>query len=1145
MKITAGTTGYILDIFIQDSSATDGAGLAGLVYNTASLTAKYKRQGSATWTTISLATATAGTWASGGFVAAGSADAGDYELHLPNAAIASGVAWVAISLQGAANMAPTKIRIGLTATNDQDAVRAGMTALPNAEADAAGGLPISVAGALDLDAILADTDELQINQGDWLTATGFSTHTAADVYTEFGDGANLTALTTATGFSTHSAADVYTEFGDGSNLTTLTTATGFSTQASVDVIDGIVDAILVDTADLQTNQGSWLTATGFATQASVDVIDGIVDTILVDTNDLQTNQGSWLTATGFSTQASVDVIDGIVDSILIDTDELQLNQGDWVDSGLGNNFDPAVDVVAQVTLVDTTSANTDMRGTNSASLAATALSTVQWTNTLATNIGTTNTTVATNLDATVSSRLATSSYSAPPSAATVAAAVETAILDEGDATALLAAIAAKVETFLINEGDATATIAAIAAACNAAVTAAHGGGSYADTGLGNNLSSADVTAAVPTVVQIQTGLSTQASVDVIDGIVDAILIDTNELQTNQSDWATATGFSTHSAADVLSALGTGSWATSLGSASAIATAQADLDIITGADGVNLLAATQATIDAILADTNELQTNQGDWVTATGFSTHSAADVYTEFSDGANLTALVTATGFSTQASVDVIDGIVDSILIDTNELQTNQGDWLTATGFSTQASVDVIDGIVDTILIDTDELQTNQGNWTTATGFSTQASVDVIDGIVDSILVDTNELQTNQGGWVTATGFSTHSAADVLSALGTGSWATSLATQTSVADLPTNAELTTALGTADDATLAAITAEAIKTAAIKTKTDQFVFTVANQVDANALSGGGAGGGATASEVRIEMDANSTKLASIVADTNELQTNQGDWLTATGFSTQASVDTIDGIVDSILLDTNELQLSQGDWATATGFSTHAASDVYTAFGDGSNLTTLTTATGFATVNADNAGVAAIKTKTDQLVFTVANQVDSNALTGGGSGATASEVRIEMDANSTKLASILVDTDDLQTNQGGWVTATGFSTHAAADVWDVGTRALTVTGLDAISEWTVNVMGSLSGNVGGIAGTINTLDALNNSIPSGVVTQLNNTTYDGVLYTDAIVTLLSMAQGRINESNSGVFEFYSQDNSTLLYTLTKSGNERLRT
>lgn len=54
---------------------------------------------------------------------------------------------------------------------------------------------------------------------------------------------------------------------------------------------------------------------------------------------------------------------------------------------------------------------------------ATALSTAQWTNTLATNLGTTNTMVATNLDATVSSRLASASYSSPPSAAAISSQV--------------------------------------------------------------------------------------------------------------------------------------------------------------------------------------------------------------------------------------------------------------------------------------------------------------------------------------------------------------------------------------------------------------------------------------------------------------------------------------------------------------------------------------------------------------------------------------------------------------------------------------------------------------------------------------------------------------------------------------------------
>ena len=58
----------------------------------------------------------------------------------------------------------------------------------------------------------------------------------------------------------------------------------------------------------------------------------------------------------------------------------------------------------------------------------------------------------------------------------------------------------------------------------------------------------------------------------------------------------------------------------LATSTALAAAQADLDIITGADGVKLLSGTQASIDEIKTNTNELQTNQGDWATATGFST---------------------------------------------------------------------------------------------------------------------------------------------------------------------------------------------------------------------------------------------------------------------------------------------------------------------------------------------------------------------------------------------------------------------------------------------------------------------------------------------------------------------------------------------
>lgn len=69
-------------------------------------------------------------------------------------------------------------------------------------------------------------------------------------------------------------------------------------------------------------------------------------------------------------------------------------------------------------------------------------------------------------------------------------------------------------------------------------------------------------------------------------------------------------------------------------------------------------------------------------------------------------------------------------------------------------------------------------------------------------------------------------------------------------------------------------------------------------------------------------------------------------------------------------------------------------------------------------------------------------------------------------------------------------------------------------------------------------------LNTILPSGVVNQLNSTQYDGVPFGDIMNILLSMAQGRIVESSTGIFEFYAQDNATILYTLTKSGNQRSR-
>ena len=71
-----------------------------------------------------------------------------------------------------------------------------------------------------------------------------SVHTAANVYTAFGTGGNLTTCATATGFSTHTAANVYTAFGTGANLTTCATATGFATTgADSDTLETLSDQI--------------------------------------------------------------------------------------------------------------------------------------------------------------------------------------------------------------------------------------------------------------------------------------------------------------------------------------------------------------------------------------------------------------------------------------------------------------------------------------------------------------------------------------------------------------------------------------------------------------------------------------------------------------------------------------------------------------------------------------------------------------------------------------------------------------------------------------------------------------------------------------------------------------------------------------
>lgn len=121
----------------------------------------------------------------------------------------------------------------------------------------------------------------------------------------------------------------------------------------------------------------------------------------------------------------------------------------------------------------------------------------------------------------------------------------------------------------------------------------------------------------------------------------------------------------------------------------ITTAQNDLDIITGASGVNLLTATQASIDAIEADTNELQGDDVPGLIAT---------VTTDLDD-------IKGTGFvkDTHSLFD-IEGYVDILDDGTSgnaKIATDAAAILVDTGTTLNDKIDTIDTVVDTILIDT------------------------------------------------------------------------------------------------------------------------------------------------------------------------------------------------------------------------------------------------------------------------------------------------------------------------------------------------------------------------------------------------------------------------------------------------------------
>ena len=195
-QLVKGETSVILTVFIQDSSSTVGAGL-GSLDQTSSITGGYlKRDGTGVALAVDENVTTEGTYEAPTTAAQvrigtpANMTTGTYELHFHNDLFTT-ADWVTITLAGATNMAPLLIEIQLTSVNMNDGVRGAMTALPNAAADAAGGLVISDAGGLDIDAtntnvssILTDTAEIGTAGAGLTDLGGMSTAMKAEVQVE-------------------------------------------------------------------------------------------------------------------------------------------------------------------------------------------------------------------------------------------------------------------------------------------------------------------------------------------------------------------------------------------------------------------------------------------------------------------------------------------------------------------------------------------------------------------------------------------------------------------------------------------------------------------------------------------------------------------------------------------------------------------------------------------------------------------------------------------------------------------------------------------------------------------------------------------------------------------------------------------------
>jgi hypothetical protein len=216
---------------------------------------------------------------------------GLYRLDIADAVFASG-AWeavVTITDASGSDFYAHDIGFRLVAFNAQDGVRLGLTALPNAAADAAGGLPISDAGGLDLDAKIGAltftvAGDVDVNVQTW-GGTAISTPPAVNATQISGDTTaadNAEAFFDGTGYAgTNNVIPTVTTTTTATNVTTVNgLAAGVITAASI-AADAITDAKVASDVTIASVTGAVGSVTGNVggnVAGSVGSVTGAINT---------------------------------------------------------------------------------------------------------------------------------------------------------------------------------------------------------------------------------------------------------------------------------------------------------------------------------------------------------------------------------------------------------------------------------------------------------------------------------------------------------------------------------------------------------------------------------------------------------------------------------------------------------------------------------------------------------------------------------------------------------------------------------------------------------------------------------------------------------------------------------------------------